>query len=201
VASAGTAAARGIIYRGKVNFQPHHQPFNYYAKFDPQRNQDRRGAHLLDFDSRFYADADAGQLPHVTFYKPQGNLNQHAGYANVAEGDDHIAEVIERLKKSPQWPKMLIVVTYDENGGFYDHVRVPKGDRWGPGTRVPAIIVSPLAKKGFIDKTPYDTASILRFITRRWSLEPLPGVLTRDNALKANGQPPMGDLSAALQAP
>jgi len=200
-AGAGTAAARGIIYGGKVNFQPHHQPFNYFANFDPQRHQDRRGAHLLDFDARFFADADAGALPPVTFYKPQGNLNQHPGYANLSDGDAHIADVIERLKKSPQWPKMLIVVTYDENGGFYDHVRVPKGDRWGPATRVPAIIVSPLARTGFVDHTPYDTASILRFITRRWKLEPLPGLAMRDQALKANGAAPMGDLSAALRAP
>ncbi|MBE7419196.1 MAG: acid phosphatase [Ideonella sp.] len=198
-ASAGTPEARAIIYKGKVNFQPHHQPFNYYAAFDPVRHGDARGAHLLDFDARFYADADAGKLPHVAFYKPQGNLNQHPGYANVADGDAHIAEVIERLRKSPQWPRMLVVVTYDENGGFYDHARVPKGDRWGPGTRIPALIISPLAKKGFVDKTPYDTASILRFITRRWGLEPLPGVLMRDAALKANGFAPMGDLSAALQ--
>jgi acid phosphatase len=200
-AEPATAAARKIIYRGKVRFQPHHQPFNYFANFDPQRHADRRGAHLLDFDARFYADADAGQLPHVAFYKPQGNLNQHAGYANVADGDAHIAEVIERLQKSPQWSKMMIVVTYDENGGFWDHVRVPKGDRWGPGTRVPALIVSPLAKRGFVDHTPYDTGSILRFITRRWGLEPLPGVQMRDAALKANGAAPMGDLSAALRAP
>jgi len=137
----------------------------------------------------------------VTFYKPQGNLNQHPGYANMSDGDAHIAEVVERLQKSPQWPKMLIVVTYDENGGSWDHARVPKGDRWGPGTRIPAIIVSPLAKPGFVDKTPYDTGSILRFITRRWNLGPLPGVQLRDDALKANGMPPMGDLSAALRAP
>jgi acid phosphatase len=200
-AEPAAATARRIIYRGKVQFQPHHQPFNYYARFDPVRNADQRGAHLLDFDARFYADADAGQLPHVTFYKPQGNLNQHAGYANLADGDAHIAEVIERLRKSPQWSKMLIIVTYDENGGFYDHARVPKGDRWGPGSRIPALIISPLAKKGYVDKTPYDTASILRFITRRWSLDSLPGVVMRDNALKANGAAPMGDLSAALQAP
>jgi len=200
-ASGGTPAARSIIYRGKENFQPHHQPFNYFANFDPQRHQDRRDAHLLDFDARFYADADAGKLPQVTFYKPQGNLNQHPGYANVADGDAHIAGVVERLRNSPQWPKMLIVITYDENGGFYDHARVPKGDRWGPGSRIPAIIVSPLAKQGFVDKTPYDTASILRFITRRWSLEPLPGVVLRDQALKANGFAPMGDLSAALRTP
>ena len=65
---------------------------------------------------------------------------------------------------------MLIVVTYDENGGFWDHVAPPKGDRWGPGTRIPAIIVSPFAKKGYVDHTQYDTTSILRFITRRFEL-------------------------------
>jgi acid phosphatase len=199
--SAGTPEARKMIYGGAVQFQPHHQPFNYYASVDPKTHADYRALHLRDFDSRFFADAAAGQLPHVTFYKPQGNLNQHAGYANIADGDAHIADVIARLQQSPQWPHMLIVVTYDENGGFWDHARVPKGDRWGPGTRIPALIVSPLAKRGFVDKTQYDTASILRFVTRRWALELLPGVVERDNALQANGFAPMGDLSAVLQAP
>jgi acid phosphatase len=197
-AGAGTPEARKLIYGGGVQFQAHHQPFNYYASVDPKTRATYREEHLRDFDSRFIADAAAGKLPTVTFYKPQGNLNQHAGYANLSDGDAHIAAVIAKLQQSPQWPGMLIVVTYDENGGFWDHARVPKGDRWGPGTRIPAIIVSPLAKKGFVDKTQYDTASILRFITRRWALEPLPGVVERDNALKANGQQPMGDLSAAL---
>lgn len=197
----GTAEGRKAIYGGAAQFQPHHQPFNYYAAFDPATHAAARVRHLKDFDAEFLADADAGRLPAVSFYKPQGNLNQHAGYANVADGDAHIAELIGRLQKSPQWPHMLIVVTYDENGGFYDHARVPRGDRWGPGTRIPAIIVSPFARRGFVDHTPYDTASILRFITRRWALEPLPGVLERDRALQANGFAPMGDLSAALQMP
>ena len=96
---------------------------------------------------------------------------------------------------------MLIVVTYDENGGFYDHAAVPAGDRWGPGTRIPALIVSPFARRGFVDKTPYDTGSILRFITHRWSLAPLPGIIERDAALLRNGEAPMGDLSAALTFP
>ena len=197
----GTPAAREIIYGGKQQFQPHHQPFNYYASVDPQTRAAYRSEHLRDFDSRFSADAAAGRLPQVAFYKPQGNLNQHAGYANLSDGDAHIADVVDTLRQSPQWPHMLIVITYDENGGFYDHARVPRGDRWGPGTRIPAIVISPVAKMGFVDKTQYDTASILRFITRRWSLEPLPGVVMRDRALKANGQPAMGDLSAALRAP
>ena len=199
-ASAGTPAARDIIYKGKVQFIAHHQPFNYYANFDPATHAAYRAAHLKDFDTEFLADAAAGRLPSVTFYKPQGNLNQHAGYANVADGDAHIAELIGKLQQSPQWPRMLIVVTYDENGGFWDHVPVPVADRWGPGSRVPAIIVSPIAKKAYIDKTQYDTASILRFITRRWNLAPLPGVELRDRELVKHGYAPMGDLSAALEA-
>ena len=68
----------------------------------------------------------------------------------------------------------------------------------GPGTRIPALIVSPFAKKGFVDKTQYDTGSILRFITHRWSLAPLPGIAERDAALLRNGAAPMGDLTGAL---
>ena len=78
-----------------------------------------------------------------------------------------------RDKKSPLWKDTLVIVTYDENGGFWDHVAPPKIDRWGPGARVPAIIVSPFAKKGFIDSTQYDTTSILKLIAARFGLEPL----------------------------
>lgn len=187
----------GIYNKTTPNFQAHHQPFNYYAKFDPVTHADYRAAHLKDYN-QFQSDAAAGKLPAVTFYKPQGNLNQHPGYANVFDGDAHIANVISQLQHSPQWKNMLIVVTYDENGGFWDHAAVPKGDRWGPGTRIPAIIVSPFAKRGYIDHTQYDTASILRFITRRFGLPVLPGLAERDRALVANGGKPMGDLTGAL---
>jgi acid phosphatase len=92
-----------------------------------------------------------------------------------------------------------VIVTYDENGGFWDHVAPPKADRWGPGVRVPALIVSPFAKRGFVDHTPYDTTSIMRFIAKRFDLPALPGIAARDAALKANGQPAMGDLTGALK--
>jgi len=81
----------------------------------------------------------------------------------------------------------VIIVTYDENGGFWDHAAPPKGDRWGPGSRIPAIVVSPFAKKSYVDHTPYDTTSIIKFITLRFGLEPLPGVRAE-----------VGDLTAAL---
>src|ERR1700694_3248520 len=71
------------------------------------------------------------------------------------------------------WKDTAIILTYDEHGGLWDHVAPPKGDKWGPGTRIPTIIVSPYAKKGFVDHTTYDTTSILKFIETRYNLQPL----------------------------
>lgn len=171
-------ADRANIYNnGRPNFQPHHQPFNYFSRFDPTTaaGQYERMAHLKDY-SDLLAAIGKGTLPPVVFYKPQGSLNQHPGYTDVMSGDAHIAYVVSRLQHSPQWKHMAIIVTYDENGGFFDHAAPPKGDRWGPGTRIPAIVISPYARKGYVDHTYYDTTSILKFITERFDLEPLPGV-------------------------
>ena len=187
------------------NFQYHHQPFNYFKKQGPENRAERdkrlRDGGLGDESStnKFFADAQAGKLPAVSFYKPQGNLNMHAGYADVASGDRHIARALKVLQDSPQWKNMVVIVTVDENGGWWDHVAPPKGDRWGPGTRVPALVVSPFARKGTVDHTVYDTASILRLITRVFQLETLDGLKQRDDAMSARGQTPMGDLTNALR--
>ncbi|MYM95608.1 acid phosphatase [Duganella vulcania] len=187
----------------KPNFQYHHQPFNYFKQFAP--GTAARAEHLRDgglgdspISNKFLADVVAGKLPAVTFYKPQGNLNLHAGYSDVESGDAHIANVIEHLKKSPQWKDMVIVVTFDENGGWWDHVAPPKGDRWGPGSRIPAIVISPYAKKGQVDHTFYDTTSILRFITRLHGLPLLQGLKLRNEAFAARNALPPGDLTATL---
>ncbi|MBE1160730.1 acid phosphatase [Dyella acidiphila] len=186
------------------NFQFHHQPFNYFKDLAPgtdARAKRLRDGGLGDDEStnHFLADAKAGKLPAVTFYKPQGNLNMHAGYADVAAGDRHITHAIKLLRSSPQWENMVVIVTVDENGGWWDHVAPPHGDRWGPGTRIPALVISPFAKKGHVDHTIYDTASILRLVTRVFDLETLDGIRARDEAMTARGQQPMGDLTNALQ--
>jgi acid phosphatase len=178
---------RKVIYvedNGAANFQPHHQPFNYFARFAPGTRD--RAEHLKD-GSEFLDAIDRGTLPQVSFYKPQGNLNSHPGYADVMSGDQHVAAIVERIRRSPLWSSSLIIVTYDENGGFWDHVAPPKGDRWGPGVRIPAIIISPFARRGYVDHTLYDTTSVIKFLTRRFHLEPLQGV--RSN---------VGDLTGAL---
>ena len=170
---------------GAPYFAPHHQPFNYFARFAPGTADRER--HLKDYTD-LVAAIERGSLPQVAFYKPQGTLNQHPGYADVLSGDIHIAELLSLIKASSLWSSIAIIITYDENGGFWDHVPPPAGDRWGPSTRVPTLIVSPRAKRGFVDHTSYDTTSIIKLITRRFGLEPLSGV-----------RPGAGDLSAAFE--
>ncbi|MGE5116068.1 MAG: acid phosphatase, partial [Betaproteobacteria bacterium] len=183
---------RTVIYargEGSPMFQPHHQPFNYYARFAPGTKD--RAQHLKDGDD-FLRDIAAGTLPAVSFFKPAGRYTQHPSYTDVKSGDEYMADILARLRASPQWKDMLVVLTYDENGGYWDHVTPPTGlgwgDRFGPGTRIPTILAGPGVKRGFVDHTSYDTTSILKLITRRFALEPLPGV--REKA---------GDLTAALQ--
>jgi acid phosphatase len=184
----GPEAPRRIIAtraNGAPYFAPHHQPFNYFARFAPGTADRER--HLKDYTD-LLAAIERGSLPQVAFYKPQGTLNQHPGYADVLSGDIHLAELVGLIKASPLWASTVIIITYDENGGFWDHVPPPAGDRWGPGTRIPTLIISPRAKRGFVDHTPYDTTSIIKLITRHFGLEPLPGV-----------RPGAGDLSAAFE--
>lgn len=173
---------RSVIYTGAINFQPHHQPYNYFAKYAP--GTQARADHLKDTDD-FDAALKAGTLPAVSFIKPQGSLNQHPGYTDVMQGDAYVASIVNAVKASSSWKDTAIIVTYDENGGFWDHVAPPSSagssDRWGPGSRIPAIIISPYAKKGFVDHTQYDISSILRFITERFNLVPLDGLKTRSN--------------------
>lgn len=183
---------RKVIYAftpGSLAFNPHHQPLNYYARFAPGTKD--RAQHLKDGDD-FVRDIERGTLPAVSFYKPVGRFTQHPEYTDIKSGDEHMAGLLDKLRASPQWKDMLVIVTYDENGGYWDHVPPPTGagwgDRFGPGNRIPAILIGPTVKRGHVDHTSYDTTSIIKFITERWQLEPLPGV-------RAN----VGNLSAALQ--
>jgi acid phosphatase len=205
VADGGRPASetRTVIYApytaaGSPDFQPHHQPFNYYSSFDPVAHADERAAHLKDYRD-LIGDIAAGRLPAVAFYKPQGNLNQHEGYASIADGDAHIAGLVAKLQAGPQWKNMVIVITYDEFGGTWDQVAPPKGDLLGPGARIPALIISPFGKRGTVDHTQYDTESILRLIARRFDLEALPGMARRNQQLAEHGEQPMGDLTNALE--
>lgn len=161
------AALKGNFRSG---FIPHHHPFIYFKKYGD--NTEARKNHLKDENDLLRAIAD-GTLPAVSFYKPADRYDLHPGYSAMAESEMHVFSVIRAIELSPQWKDTLVIVTFDDSGGFYDHVAPPKRDRFGPGVRVPTLIISPHAKEGFIDHTTYDTTSILRLIEQRFDLEPL----------------------------
>jgi phospholipase C len=169
------------------DFQYHHQPFVYFSRY--AEGSAGRREHLKD-ETEFIAAARAGALPEVSFVKPSGVENEHPGYADVIRGEHHVLELINDVRNGPNWHDTVIIVTYDENGGFWDHVAPPAGDRWGPGSRVPTIVISPFARRHYVDHTAYETVSILALIERRWKLAPLG---ERD----ARANPLMGTLDLA----
>jgi phospholipase C len=151
-------------------FQFHHQPFVYFARYGA--GTPGRSKHLKD-EQDFFRALKTRSLPAVSFVKPLGDNNEHPGYATLASGQQHVADLVKAVQDSPYWKRCAIIITYDEHGGRWDHVPPPVIDRWGPGLRVPTVIVSPFAKRGFIDSTRYETVSILKFLATRWNLEPL----------------------------
>jgi len=151
-------------------YQFHHQPFIYFANYAD--GTAAKAEHLKD-ELDFVAAAQAGTLPAVAFVKPYGANNEHPGYTDIITGENHVEELINAVRSGPDWAHTAIIITYDEHGGFWDHVAPPVVDRWGPGARVPTLVISPLARKGHVDHKRYDTTSILALIEQRWHLQPL----------------------------
>jgi phospholipase C len=156
-------------------FQFHHQPFNYYASLAP--GTAARAAHLRD-EEEFLNAAKAGRLKPVSFVKPLGAENEHPGYASEHAGSSHLVDLIKAIRSGPDGKNTAIIVTYDEFGGQWDHVSPPTApgisDRFGPGTRIPALIISPALSRRFsVDRASYDTTSIIATIEHRYGLAPL----------------------------
>jgi acid phosphatase len=159
-------------------FQYHHQPFNYFQNYAPGMPG---RAHLKD-ETDFFAAAKAGTLPKVSFVKPIGEENEHPGYASTHNGENHLVKLIKKILKGPDGKDTLIVVTYDEFGGQWDHVAPPgqgnhanKGahDQMGPGTRIPALIIGGHFTHSGVDHSWYDTTSILATIEHAYGLAAL----------------------------
>ncbi len=157
-------------------FQWHHQPFAYYDNYAPWKNGQRNlvSAARLQDETDFFLDLQNHDLPAVSFIKPLGPNNEHPGYADLLQGQQHVADIVEAVKNSEYWDNSLIIVTYDEHGGRWDHVSPPtKNGIFGDGSRVPAIVIGAFAKRGFVDHSQHDTLSILKTIERTFGLAPL----------------------------
>jgi len=191
----------------KVDYIPHHEPFQYYSQtanpnhlrplsvntigFNDQAN------HQYDLDDFFTAAAN-GNLPAVSFVKAAGYQDGHAGYSSPLDEQTFMVDTINFLQKLHEWKSMAIVISYDDSDGWYDHQPSPLVNgsttsfdaltgknacgsgpfalldsaqgRCGYGPRLPLIVISPFAKKNFVDHTLTDQTSILRFIEDNWNL-------------------------------
>ncbi len=167
------------------NFQFHHQAFNYYASYAP--GTPARAQHLRD-EAEFIQKAQSGKLLPVSFIKPIGTENEHPGYASETVGSSHLVDLLNAIFQGPEGADTLVIVTYDEFGGQWDHSSPPSAtnrsgsphDQWGPGTRIPALILSPAFTHSTVDHAEHDTTSILTTLETRFHLAPLG---TRDAAV------------------
>ncbi|HEX4293657.1 MAG TPA: alkaline phosphatase family protein [Rhizomicrobium sp.] len=166
-------------------FQFHHQPFNYYASYAPGTKA--RKEHLLD-EAQFFEEANSGTLPKVSFIKPVGEENEHPGYASEAKGSSHLVNLLNAVFNGRDGKNTLVIVTYDEFGGQWDHVPPPgqaggpsgPSDQWGPGTRIAAIAIAPKFRHSGVDHAEHDTTSLLATIEHQYGLAPMG---TRDAAV------------------
>jgi acid phosphatase len=170
-------------------FQFHHQPLNYFASFAP--GTAARTAHLRD-EAEFEALAQSSTrhcaLKPVSLIKPIGAENEHPGYTNVSQGSGHLVDLLQAIESSRCAKDTMVVVTYDEFGGQWDHVSPPgqggtpgPHDNMGPGTRIPALVIAPRLRDDFVvDHVQHDTTSIMATIEHRFGLRP---VSSRDAAV------------------
>lgn len=135
----------------------------------PRFVHDRRLRDRIVPLSAYFDDVRRGRLPQVAFLAPSLLQSEHPP-TSVREGMWYVKSVVDTLRKSPAWRTALFVWTYDECGGFYDHVSPPQVDAFGLGMRVPAVLLSPLVAGGRVDHVPLEHVSILRMIQERYGL-------------------------------
>jgi phospholipase C len=133
--------------------------------------------HVVSPNSQVLTDIQGGKLAQVTWIVPQLPYSDHPGHGSTAEGPSWVANIINAIGASPFWDSTVIFVSWDDWGGWYDHVSPPQVDKMGLGFRVPLIVVSPYAKKGYISHQVHEFSGFLRYTEEVFAL---PSLGTRD---------------------
>lgn len=148
-----------------------HSLWNPLPGFKAIFNSPEMMSHLVSLDE-LYTDAQHDRLPEVCWCVPTAADSEHPP-ADSARGMWHVTGLINAIMQSPAWSNTVIIVTWDDFGGFYDHVPPPQVDKYGYGPRVPALVISPWAKPGYISHVHYDFTSPLKLIEDHFGLKPL----------------------------
>ncbi len=135
-----------------------------------QDNPDQR-SRLVD-TAQFYDDAQNGTLPQVSWVIPSGAVSEHPP-AGIREGMAYVTGLVNSVMQGPEWNTSAIFISWDDWGGFYDHVAPPQIDEYGLGIRVPGLVISPYAKQGYIDHATYSFESWLRIVEERFGVTPM----------------------------
>jgi phospholipase C len=160
-----------ITFRSRLNTDRGSQivwvPLLDYARY---LDNPKLFSHIVDA-SQYYSDLRNGTLPQVAFMAPSGSSEHPPG--SIQAGERFVRTLIGALTSSRYWSSSAFMWSYDDWGGWYDHVAPPRRDRYGDGFRVPAMLVSPYARHGLVDHTELDHTSFLKFIEQNWGLAPL----------------------------
>lgn len=145
--------------------------FNGLIYFKRWQNDQR----LQFTEDDYHADLQAATLPQVSFLITEALISEHPP-ADIQSGQHTMSEVIKALMLSSSWKSSALFLTYDEGGGFFDHVAPPQFDAYGLGFRVPMLVISPYAKRGYVSGQLYEHSSILKFIEQRFDLPSLASI-------------------------
>jgi len=158
---------------------------------------------LSDY-GHFLDDVAAGSLPSVSYVRPFEALAAHPADSTTDQYELFLNDLVNKVKANPSlWASTAIFITTDEGGGYYDSGYIQPVDFFGDGTRIPLVAISPYAKKGYVDHTYYDHASLSKFIEANWNLPAISGrsrdnlpnpVVTKANPYQPVNSPAVGDL-------
>lgn len=123
-------------------------------------------------EAQFFSDAESGNLPAMTWLATTADTDEHPP-ESPCPGENWTVQVLNAVMQGPDWNSTVVFITWDDFGGLYDHVAPPQLDQFGLGPRVPLLIISPWAKRGYISHAVYEHSSILKFVETQYRLDPL----------------------------
>jgi phospholipase C len=144
--------------------------WNAFDAIAAVRNGPEWNTNITYPETNFFKDVDSGNLPAVSWVIPDYQNSDHPGDSSDT-GPSWVAQVVNAIGQSPDWKTTAIVVTWDDWGGWYDHVPPPGSQQFGGlGFRVPMLVIAPFAKKGYITHQKYEFGTIIKFVEDNWGL-------------------------------
>jgi phospholipase C len=200
-----TGSHKNVLGASSADYSPHHEPFQYYIQTANPKHRPPTSIAMIGHQDRanhqydlkdFWAAAEHGNLPAVSYLKAAKYQDGHAGYSDPLDEQTFLTETINHLERLPSWKSTAVIVLYDDSDGWYDHqigpiirqsqtpldaltgtgscgsntAKVPSGQRarCGVGPRQPLLIISPFSKRNFVDGTFTDQSSVVQFIEDNW---------------------------------